>query len=180
MLPTNLVVRIRAAALQHGEFTLASGEMLDEYFDQYALAADPVLLRDVAGALARELPRQIDSLVGVALGGVPLAVATSAAAGIRASFYRPTPKTYGTYRQIEPDFGNDSRVVVVDDVVRSGTQVLRAAETLSEAGGVVIAVLCVLDRELGGRELLEQNGIELRLLLTPATLYGVEPDRNAS
>ncbi|MQY26735.1 orotate phosphoribosyltransferase [Nocardia aurantia] len=180
MLPTNLVARIRATALQHGEFTLASGEVLDEYFDQYALAADPVLLRDVADALARELPRQIDSLVGIALGGVPLAVATSAAAGIHTSFYRPAPKTYGTCRQIEAAFGNGSRVVVVDDVVRSGTQVLRAAEILREAGAVVVAVLCVLDRECGGRERLEQNGIELRSLFTPATLYGVEPERNAS
>ncbi len=180
MVPTGLVARIRTAAIQQGEFTLPSGEVLDEYFDQYELAADPVLLHDVAGALARELPRHTDCVVGIALGGVPLAVALSAASRVRASFYRPAPKTYGTCRQIEADAVSGSRVVVVDDVVRSGAQVLRAAEILGEAGATVVAAVCVLDRELGGRERLERRGIELRSLLTPATLYGIEPERSAS
>ncbi|PPJ19752.1 orotate phosphoribosyltransferase [Nocardia nova] len=180
MLPTSLIARIRTAALQRGKFTLSSGEVLDEYFDQYELAADPVLLHDVAGALARELPRRIDCVVGVALGGVPLAVALSAVAKIRTSFYRPAPKTYGTCRQIEANDLNGSRVVVVDDVVRSGTQILHAAEILGEAGATVIAAVCVLDRELGGRERLERRGIELRSLLTPATLFGIERERSAS
>jgi orotate phosphoribosyltransferase len=180
MLPTSLVARIRSAAIQRGEFTLPSGEVLDEYFDQYELAADPVLLHDVAGALARELPGRTDGVVGIALGGVPLAVALSAASGVRTSFYRPTPKTYGTCRQIEADAVNGSRVVVVDDVIRSGAQVLRAAKILGEAGATVVAAVCVLDRELGGRERLERCGIELRSLLTPATLYGIGQERSAS
>jgi len=180
MLPASLISRIRTAAIQRDEFMLPSGELLDEYFDQYALVADPVLLRDVAIALARELPRPIDNVVGIALGGVPLAVALSAATGIRVSFYRPAPKSYGTCRQLEADSVYGRRVVVVDDVVRSGAQVLRAADVLHEAGATVVAVMCVLDRELGGRERLVRRGIELRSLLTPPTLEGIEPERTAS
>lgn len=180
MLPTSLVTRIRTVAIQRGKFTLPSGEVLDEYFDQYELAADPALLRDVVGVLARSLPPGTDGVVGVALGGVPLAVALSAVSGIRASFYRPQPKTYGSCRQIEPALAAGSRVVLVDDVVRSGAQVLRAAETLSKADAKVVAAVCVLDRELGGRQQLAKHGIELRSLLTPASLYGTEKDRTAS
>ncbi|MEV6325984.1 phosphoribosyltransferase family protein [Nocardia sp. NPDC051787] len=180
MVPAKLTARIRAAAIRHGQFKLPSGEVLEEYFDQYALAADPLLLRDTANALARELPGRTESIIGIALGGVPLAVALSAVTGVRAGFYRPVPKPYGTFRQIEADIVSGNRVVLIDDVVRSGAQILRAADVLSETGASVVGVVCLLDRELGGRERLARRGIELRPLLTPSTLYGIEPKRDAS
>ena len=179
MLPTSLVTRIRTAAVQKEAFALASGEMLDEYFDEYRLAADPVLLRDVAQAMAREIPRNTEVVVGVALGGVPLTVALSAATGVRAGFFRPKPKVYGTRRQIEAGTIAGCTVVVVDDVVRTGTQILRAAHILRRAGALVSAAVCVLDRDIGGHDRLKAKGIELRSLLTPSVLYGVESSRCA-
>lgn len=180
MLPSALADRVRAAAIQQGEFTLRSGGTLDEYFDEFRLAADPVLLRDVAHALVRKLPRRIDSVVAMALGGVPIAVAVSAISGVRTTFFRPAPKAYGTRRQIEGRSVEGARVVLVDDVVRSGNQILRASERLRDAGATVVAAMCVLDRELGGRERLAQCGIELHALLTPATLVALDSDRTAS
>ncbi|MGW5440588.1 orotate phosphoribosyltransferase [Nocardia asteroides] len=180
MLPFGLADRIRAAAVQRGEFTLRCGDTLDEYFDEYGLAADPILLRDVAQALARMLPRRTDSVVAMALGGVPFAVAVSAISGVRTNFFRPAQKAYGTRRQIEGRSVDGTRVVVVDDVVRSGTQVLRAVDRLQDAGATVLAALCVLDRELGGRERLAQYGVELHALLTPATLDALDSERTAS
>ncbi|MEU7765013.1 phosphoribosyltransferase family protein [Nocardia sp. NPDC049190] len=180
MLPFDLAERIRAAAIQRGKFILSCGDTLDEYFDEYGLAADPILLNDVAHALARNLPRRTDSVVAMALGGVPFAVAVSAISGLHTNFFRPSPKSYGTRRQIEGRSVDGSRVVLVDDVVRSGAQALRAAELLQDAGATVVAALCVLDRELGGRERLAQCGIELHALLTPATLYALGSERTAS
>ncbi|KZM75762.1 orotate phosphoribosyltransferase [Nocardia terpenica] len=179
MVSISLITRIRTAAIRRGPFTLPSGEVLDEYFDQYLLAADPLLLRDVADAMAHEFPRDTESVVGVALGGVPLAVALSAATGACAAFYRPEPKRYGTYHQIEAGTITGSKVVVVDDVVRTGSQVLRAAQTLRQAGAEVSSVLCILDRDLGGRDRLADNGIELRSLLTPSVLDNAAPRRSA-
>lgn len=174
MLSASLVARIRSAAVQQGVFTLPSGEVLDEYFDEYLLAADPALLREVAHAMVREIPRNTEVVVGVALGGVPLTVALSAATGVRAGFIRPEPKAYGTRRQIEAAAVAGSQVVVVDDVVRTGSQILRAAEVLRRVGATVSTAICVLDRDLGGRDQLAENGIELRSLLTPSLLFGAD------
>ncbi|WP_228824845.1 orotate phosphoribosyltransferase [Nocardia blacklockiae] len=177
MLSTSLVARIRTTAVQHGTFTLPSGDVLDEYFDQYLLAADPALLREVAGAMARELPADTEVVVGLALGGVPLAVALAAAANVQAAFFRNEPKAYGTRRQIEAGTVADRRVVVVDDVVRTGSQILKAARILRRMGAAVSSAICVLDRDLGGCDRLAAEDVELRSVLTPSTLGSTEQRR---
>ncbi|MEV6256897.1 orotate phosphoribosyltransferase [Nocardia sp. NPDC051911] len=168
-----LVARIRESAMRKGGFVLASGEVLDEYFDQYALAAAPELLAEVAAAMAGLIPTDADVIAGVALGGVPLAVAVSAVTGIPAAFVRPEPKAHGLRRQVEGEIAVGTRVVVIDDVVRTGGQVHRAVDALHGIGAHVSTVVCVLDRRLGGGILLRANGIELRGLLDPDELVCV-------
>lgn len=169
----SLVVRIRATACRRGAFHLPTGQMIEEYFDQYLLAADHMLLRDVATEMARYIQVDTEVLVGMELGGIPLAVALSAATGVPAGFLRHERKSYGTRRQIEGPPVKGRGIVLVDDVVRSGRQILRAASVLRGAGASVATAICVLDRGIGGRAHLAQNQIVLRSLLTPETL-GVE------
>ncbi|GGK43670.1 orotate phosphoribosyltransferase [Nocardia camponoti] len=175
MVSPELLTRIQAAAFHEGDFTLASGETLREYFDEYVLAADPVLLRDVARALAQKLPSRVEGLVAMALGGVPLAVAMSSLTGLHTTFFRPTRKAYGTCRQIEAAPAQGTRVVVVDDVVRSGSQVLHAAECLHRIDVTVVGAVCVLDRGVGGNERLSAAGIPLKALLGPGMLVDRVP-----
>lgn len=168
--PASLIDRIRITACQQGIFHLPTGEVIEEYFDEYLLAADRTLLREVAAEMAQYVPVGTEMLVGMELGGIPLAVALSAATGVPAGFLRRERKSYGTRRQIEgqPVAGRD--VILVDDVVRSGSQVLRAASVLRRAGASVTIAICVLDRGIGGREHLAENHIVLRSLLTPEAL----------
>ncbi|MCE7011779.1 hypothetical protein LWC34_54545 [Kibdelosporangium philippinense] len=168
--PASLVARIRSAACQRGAFHLPTGQVIDEYFDEYLLAADPALLRDVAAELVQHVPPDTDALVGVELGGIPLAVALSAASGVPAAFLRRARKSYGTFRQVEGHPVGGRRVVLVDDVVRSGSQVLRAAAVLRRLGAQVATAICVLDRDLGGGARLARERILLRPLLATAAL----------
>ncbi|WP_228815877.1 orotate phosphoribosyltransferase [Nocardia puris] len=179
MLPVSLAGRIRRAALREQAFILPTGDTLDEYFDEYLLAADPILLKDVAQAMVGHVPSDTDVVMGVAMGGVPLAVALSAVTGRRAGFFRRRPKEYGSCRQIEGDAVGGRHVVIVDDVVRTGSQVVYAAEVLRGCGAEVSAALCVLDREAGGGELLASEGIELRALLTQSLLDDIDFGRPA-
>jgi orotate phosphoribosyltransferase len=169
----SLIIRIRAAACRRGTFHLPTGQVTEEYFDEYLLAAKHILLRDVATEMARYLPVDSEVLVGMELGGIPLVVALSAATGVPAGFLRHERKPYGTRRQIEGPPVMGRGVVLVDDVVRSGRQILRAASVLRRAGANVATAICVLDRDIGGRAHLAENQIVLRSLLTPETL-GVE------
>ncbi|MFQ6197728.1 orotate phosphoribosyltransferase [Streptomyces sp. NPDC000405] len=167
---TGLAARLSATACVTDAFTLADGQVLDSYFDEYQLAADPQLLHDVADAMSASVPESAEVLAGIELGGVPLVVALSAATGLPAAFLRRTPKRYGSKRQIEGAATAGRRVVLIDDVVRSGGQLLAMARMLRVAGAPVADALCVLERPLGGRLLLGEHGITLHPLLTEADL----------
>ncbi|MEK2479125.1 orotate phosphoribosyltransferase [Streptomyces noursei] len=165
-----LASKIADTACVTGRFTLPDGQVLDGYFDEYRLAADPQLLHDVADAMAALVPENAEVLAGIELGGVPLAIALSAATGLPAAFLRRLPKRYGSKRQIEGARIEGRRVVLVDDVVRSGGQLLTMARILRVAGAPVSDALCVLERPLGGRLLLDEYGVALHPLLAEADL----------
>ncbi|MFF7092117.1 orotate phosphoribosyltransferase [Streptomyces rubradiris] len=167
---TGLAARIAATACVTDAFTLADGQVLDSYFDEYRLAADPRLLHDVADAMSASVPEGAEVLAGVELGGVPLVVALSAATGLPAAFLRRAPKRYGSRRQVEGAAVGGRRVVLVDDVVRSGSQLLAMARMLRVVGAHVTDALCVLERPLGGRLLLDEHGVALGSLLNESDL----------
>lgn len=169
-IPASLAARIKVTACQQGAFHLPTGQVIEEYFDEFLLAADPKLLGDVAMEMARYVQVGTEMLVGIELGGIPLAVALSAATGIPAGFLRSRRKSYGTRRRMEggPVAGKD--LVLVDDVIRTGSQVLRAASVLRRAGANIATVICVLDRGVGGQARLAESQIFLRSLLTPEVL----------
>lgn len=169
-----LAARVRDTACQLGTYHLPTGETICSYFDEFLLAADPDLLRDVAVEMSNQLPDDIDAVVGIELGGIPLAVALSAVSGVPAAFLRRRRKTYGTYRQVEGTPVAGKRVALVDDVVRSGSQLLRGAAVLHRQGSRVRMAACVLDRDLGGRDRLAGAGIKLWTLLADETIDAEE------
>jgi orotate phosphoribosyltransferase len=173
-----LAGRLVRTACVEGRFILPDGPVLNSYFDEYRLAADPRLLRDAADAMATTIPDRAQVLAGLELGGVPLVVALSAATGLPATFLRRLPKSHGAQRQIEGTDVEGRRVVLVDDVVRSGGQLLAMTRMLRIAGAHVADALCVLERPLGGRALLADRGVTLRPLLTEADLTGPKEERS--
>jgi orotate phosphoribosyltransferase len=49
----------------------------------------------------------------------------------------------------------------VEDVITTGTSALRAAEAIRAAGGNIVGILALVDREEGGREMLENAGFQV-------------------
>ncbi|MFE6501768.1 orotate phosphoribosyltransferase [Kitasatospora sp. NPDC057738] len=168
--PAGLAARLAETACVNAPFKLADGGRLDAYFDEYRLASDPALLRDTATAMADLVPDGAQVLAGIELGGVPLVVALSAATGLPAVFVRRKPKSYGSRHQVEGLPIDGRRIVLVDDVVRSGGQLLHMARILRMVGGPVTHALCVLERPLGGRTLLAEHRVTLNSLFTEADL----------
>jgi orotate phosphoribosyltransferase len=160
----DLAQRIFAVSHLTGSFTLRSGVVSDQYFDKYRFESDPALLRDIAEALAPLVPEGVDALAGLELGGVPLAVALSQVTRLPAVFVRKEAKTYGTCQLAEGADIDGQRLLVVEDVVTSGGQVIESCGDLRERGAVVTDAVCVIDRQAGGVERLAGIGIELRAL----------------
>jgi orotate phosphoribosyltransferase len=167
-----LARRIHDVAHLTGRFVLRSGATSDEYFDKYRFESDPLLLRAVVEAMAPLVPAGVDALAGLELGGVPLVTALSHVTGLPARFVRKEAKTYGTCNLAEGGAVEGVRLVVVEDVVTSGGQVVLSCADLRERGAEIVRVLCVIDREAGGADALRADGLDLHALFTMSELLG--------
>ena len=167
---TDLARRIYDSAHLTGTFTLRSGVVSNEYFDKYRFESEPELLADIAEASAPLVPAGIDALAGLELGGVPLATTISQVTRLPAVFVRKEAKTYGTCRLAEGAEIDGRRLCIVEDVVTSGGAILDAAAELRARGAVLGPVICVIDRESGGREKLAAADLELFPLYTMSEL----------
>jgi len=166
----DLARRIRERARLRGEFRLRSGAVSGEYFDKYRFESDPELLRAVAERLTSLLVPEADAVAGLELGGVPLATMVSQLSGLPALFVRKAAKDYGTSRLVEGGDVAGRRLVVVEDVVTSGGQLVESCAALRELGADIVRVLCVIDREAGGAVNLAAHGLELRSVFTMSGL----------
>lgn len=167
---SDLARKIVDSALIEGEFRLRSGATSDEYFDKYRFEADPAILREVAEKLAMRLPTEFDVLAGLEMGGIPVATMLSQVTGKPARFIRKKAKEYGTCRFAEGGEIQGMRLLVVEDVVTTGGQIIESVRALRGEGAVVTDVVCVIDRESGGRANLEREGLSLISLLSKSDL----------
>ena len=115
----------------------------------------------------------VHSVGGMTLGADPIAYAiayTSASTQrpLRAFTVRKVAKSHGARQLIEGPFHPGDRVAVVEDVITTGSSALAAAKAVTEAGGEVVGILALVDREEGGRETLQANGFSV-VALTSAS-----------
>lgn len=121
-----------------------------------------------------------DSVGGLTLGADPVAYAIAYASAhserpIRAFTVRKEPKTHGAGKVIEGPFVAGDRVVIVEDVITTGGSALRAVLAVQNAGGVVVGVLAVVDREEGGREALSSVAVPVIALATATEILALNP-----
>ncbi len=154
---TDLASRVREAALLEGDFVLSSGKKSRFYVDKYLFSTEPGLLRDLAREISARLPTGTERLAGVELGAVPLVAAVALERDLPYSIVRKSAKEYGTGNKIEGRLLKaGEKVALIEDVVTTGTQAVRAARSLEEVGSEVVTIVAVLDRreedggELGG------------------------------
>ena len=74
---------------------------------------------------------------------------------------RKAEKTHGTGRRVEGFLQPGAHVVIVDDVCTTGGSTITAIEATREAGMNVVGVLCLVDREQGGRLNIERALAEI-------------------
>jgi orotate phosphoribosyltransferase len=166
----DLARRVYSVARITGLFTLRSGRTASEYFDKYQFEADPILLDEIGKEMATLAPPGTEVLAGLEMGGIAVVTALGRHTGLACVFVRKTAKAYGTARLSEGANVKGKQVLIVEDVVTSGGQVVVSAGQLRELGARVEHAVCVIDRQEGGREALAEAGIELSAVFTRAEL----------
>jgi orotate phosphoribosyltransferase len=171
---------LRERSVTHGDFVLASGRRSTFYIDarRATMSGEGIALIGALG-LARLAARgwMPDLVGGLTLGADPVAYALAVAARsqgqtLDAFTVRKQAKTHGTGQRIEGCFTAGASVVVVEDVITTGHSTAEAIAAVTAAGGRVLGVLAVVDREEGGRAALEKAGHAVETLVT-ATELGV-------
>jgi orotate phosphoribosyltransferase len=165
---------IRKRSFGRGEITLASGRKSDFYFN-----LKPTMLDPEGAALLAELTYEalkddnLDFVGGLEMGAVPLAGAIAQLSWLKghpiaAFFVRKKPKEHGARLAVEGLAKGESlqgkRIVIVEDVTTTGGSALKAAEAVREAGGEIVLVFTMVDRDEGATEAFAEAGIAFRSL----------------
>ena len=166
MSKVELARAIYGAAHLTGEFKLRSGQMSNEYFDKYLFEARPDILKEIASAMAALVPDDTEVLAGLEMGGIPVVTALSMATGIRAAFVRKKAKNYGTMKISEGEDIAGKKVLVVEDVVTTGGQIIESVRELRKQGAVIESVVCVILRDERAVEILAAEKLRLVPLFT--------------
>jgi len=165
-----LAKRVYDTAHITGEFLLRSGAKSNEYFDKYLFESDPDLLKHIAIAMVPLVPKGIDALAGLEMGGIPIATMLSQLTGLPLLFVRKKAKEYGTCKIAEGGQVRGQKLLIVEDVVTSGGAILDAAKALRAEGAELAQVVCVIDRESGGPANLAKVDLILSALFTMSEL----------
>jgi orotate phosphoribosyltransferase len=137
---------VRAGAVQHGHFVLTSGKHSDTYIQCARVLEDPDLTTNLAREAVSRLPADadIDIVAAPAVGGIVIGFAVAQDLGVRFIFTERVEDAMAFRRGFEVPRG--ARVLVVEDVVTTGGSVAEVVELVTEAGGVPIGIVSLVDR----------------------------------
>jgi orotate phosphoribosyltransferase len=156
------IVRKQAWLKLKEPIKLASGKMSDTYFDGRKVTLDPEGMMLFARVILELVNlNRFDAIGGPAIGADPIATAVSLLAFLEKKkklpvfLIRKEPKEHGLQKQIEgADLQEGMNVLIVEDVMTSGKSIKNAISVVESYGAKVGQVVCLLDRNEGGKEAL--------------------------
>lgn len=175
---STLITLLAQRSAKRGRFTLASGKQSTFYIDARLTTMSPEGL-SIIGPLAlsalQKTDWSVDAIGGLTLGADPISYAISYASAqsdrpLRAFTVRKEAKAHGTRKLLEGPFRQGDRIVVIEDVLTTGGSALQAINAVRVAGGTVVGVLVLVDREEGGQQAIEKVGVPVVALATASQI----------
>ncbi|WHF51653.1 orotidine-5'-phosphate decarboxylase [Chryseobacterium gotjawalense] len=153
--------------IKFGRFTLKSGIESPFYVDLRPLASDPKILKKLANYMLDMLPLDnFDLICGVPYAALPMATAMSLESYLPLIIKRKEAKQYGTKKLLEGIYTQGQNCLLVEDVITSGASLLETIPEIENEGITVSDIVVVLDRQQGGKEILENKGFRVHTLFT--------------
>lgn len=170
-----LKVFLLERSVRLGDITLASGARSDYYVDARRTtmtAEGQVLIGGLGLQAIREAGWEATHVGGMTLGADPISYAIANASfrdegpALDGFTVRKQPKGHGTGQQVEGGLPEDARVVMIEDSMSTGGSTVKAIEVIRDYGCSIVGVLTIVDREMGGKEAMASEGLELISLFT--------------
>jgi len=155
--------------IRFGNFTLASGKNSSYYVDLRLIPSYPHQFRKMIKNLQNLIVEKtglddFDCLASVPTGGLVVTSALAIEIVKPLIYVRSKPKEHGTTKSIEGKISAGMKVVMVDDVMTTGTSVLNGINQLKEAGLLVSDLYVVINRLEGGDKALSDIGVQTHQL----------------
>lgn len=130
--------------VQHGEFTLKSGQKSNIYVDFRKVMGYPTLLEKLSYNLSQLITGNPKSITGIPFGGIPYASNISRIKNIPMIYVRDEEKTYGNCNLIEGIIHDE--VIIIEDVLTTGSSIQKYVEVLQKNNIKVIGIYVILNR----------------------------------
>ncbi len=157
-------------AIKFGVFKLSSGKASPYYIDLRVIPSFPDAFREICDFYTQYITTNIglqnfDRIAAVPIAGIPFA--SQIAYNLKKPFLyvRKGIKLHGRERRVEGILFPGDKVLLIDDLVTTGLTLNKAADAVRAEGGVITEAIAFLDREEGGKQKLQANGIKLHTLL---------------
>lgn len=161
--------------LQFGEFKLKSGIIAPFYIDMRLIQSYPEALHDIAAIYAellKDLPEDI-LLAGIPEAGIPLATAVGYETRRPLIQPRAKIKEHGKGKSIEGNWQPGDKVAIIDDLVTKGDSKIEAIEQFNACGLEVVGFYLLIDREMGGKQLVERAGYQVEIAMTITEVFDI-------
>lgn len=155
---------------------LSSGRESNYYIDAKYATMDPEGAYLIAKLMLEQISNfDIDAIGGYTLGADPIVGSVVASSygterPLLGFIVRKEPKTHGEMKLIEGPFRRGLKCLIVDDVITTGSSILKAVKAVEEEGGIVVLTMGIVDRLEGGRENIEKAGYIFKSLFTKKDL----------
>ena len=155
--------------IRFGNFTLASGKNSSYYVDLRLIPSYPHQFRKMIKNLQNLIVEKtglddFDCLASVPTGGLVVTSALTIEIAKPLIYVRSKPKEHGTTKSIEGKISAGMKVVMVDDVMTTGTSVLNGINQLKEAELLVSDLYVIINRLEGGDKALSDIGVQTHQL----------------
>lgn len=160
----NLFDEVQQACSITGLFELRSGIVSDHYFDKYKIQANPNLFPEVCWRMVDLLPKGIDVVAGIELGSIAFATGVALITRLPLATVRKERKNYGTRNLIEGATVTGKKVLLIEDIITSGTQAILSAEYLRDEYATVEDIICITIRTTSYKETMLKHGLAVQYL----------------
>ena len=155
--------------IKFGNFTLASGKDSSYYIDLRLVPSFPHEFRKMIKNLQNLVIEKIgldnfESLASVPTGGLVITSALAIEIVKPLIYVRNKPKEHGTTKSIEGKTSAGMKVVMVDDVITTGTSVLNGIKQLKESGLSVSDAFVIINRLEGADKAFSDIGVRIHQL----------------
>jgi len=164
----NVIVRVEA--LKFGAFTLPSGRLTPYHVDLQLVSGFPEAFKKIIDMYAEVARNEIglgsfDRVAGIPITGISFSSVLSYMLSKPFLYVRREIKSPGRERRVEGLLNPGDTILLADDFIATGGNLVAATDALRSEGGLVKDAIVLIDREEGGEEALERVDVKLHSLL---------------